>query len=162
MNSFCTFKWFSVHISEIIIHPMFSLCYSLMSVKWMVSGGWFLLLSLDKTVLEAVNVLLAGNEYFSWRVLLCLCVGCFICGVCFAKTCSWRVLLLMPREGCASWLWHSLGSFTYSFHHEAKCRRKVSLGIGYYPKRHLAVRHSLYLSFDMTTGQMDKCRQLEF
>ena len=44
----------------------------------MVSGGWFLLLSLDKTVLEAVNVLLAGNEYFSWRVLLCASVVSYV------------------------------------------------------------------------------------
>ena len=33
----------------------------------------------------------------------------------FVHICSSYILLLVPREGCASWLWHFLGIFTYIF-----------------------------------------------
>ena len=40
--------------------------------------------------------------------MLCLCVCCFICGICF-------VPLLLPRESSTSWLWHFLNSFNDIF-----------------------------------------------
>ena len=45
---------------------------------------------------------------------LSLHVGGFTCGVCFVIFCS-SLLLLVPRKGCASWLWLFLGIFTYIF-----------------------------------------------
>ena len=58
----------------------------------------------------------------SWRhsfwsycaVFLCLCVAGFICDACFVIVCSSPLLPLMPREGCASLLWH-LCVFTLIF-----------------------------------------------
>ena len=49
----------------------------------------------------------------SVAVLLCLWVIAFICGVLFNHYFSLSLLLLVPLEGCASWLWHFLGIFTY-------------------------------------------------
>ena len=50
----------------------------------------------------------------SYAVCLSLWVGGFICGVCFVIIYS-SYLLFVPREGCALWLWHFLGTFTYIF-----------------------------------------------
>ena len=47
-------------------------------------------------------------------VVLSLWVGGFICGVCFVIIYS-SYLIFVPREGCALWLWHFLGTFTYMF-----------------------------------------------
>ena len=35
--------------------------------------------------------------------------------VCFVIICSSSFLILVPREECASWLWHFRGTFTYIF-----------------------------------------------
>ena len=39
----------------------------------------------------------------------------FVCDVCVVLICSLSLLLLVPREGCASWLWHFLVLITYDF-----------------------------------------------
>ena len=39
----------------------------------------------------------------SVAVPLCLCVCTAVYGVCFVVVCSSTLLLLVPREGCASW-----------------------------------------------------------
>ena len=39
-------------------------------------------------------------------ILLCSCVGGFVCCVCFVIVCPSSLLLSVPREECASWLWH--------------------------------------------------------
>ena len=41
------------------------------------------------------------------------CVCGFIYDVCVVLICSSSLLRLVPREGCASFLWHFLGTFTY-------------------------------------------------
>ena len=48
-------------------------------------------------------------------VLLCFCVCCFVCGVCVVLVCFSSLLLLMPQVSRATWLWHFLDIFTYSF-----------------------------------------------
>ena len=39
----------------------------------------------------------------------------YVCSVCSVLICSSSLLLLVPREGCSSWLRHFLGIFTYIF-----------------------------------------------
>ena len=41
------------------------------------------------------------DDCASIAVLLCPCVGGFICGICFAFVCSSSLLLLVAQEGCA-------------------------------------------------------------
>ena len=48
-------------------------------------------------------------------VLLCSCVGDFICDVWFVIICFSSLLLLVPRKDCTSWLWHFLDIFNYIF-----------------------------------------------
>ena len=56
-----------------------------------------------------VVFLLAVPRQYYFAVLLCLCACCFICGVCVVLIRS-SSLLLMPRKGFASWLWHFQGT----------------------------------------------------
>ena len=56
-------------------------------------------------------------------VLLCLSVSAFICVVCFVIICS-SLLLLMPREDCASWLWYFLSIFTYILAQTCVCKTR--------------------------------------
>ena len=37
---------------------------------------------------------------------------CDICGICVVVSCSSSLLLFVPQEGCASWLWNFLDMFT--------------------------------------------------
>ena len=62
-----------------------------------------------------------SSVYFRWLHLtlgvpmLRLTLCGFVCDVCFVVVCSSSLLLLLPREGCASCFWLSLSFFTYSF-----------------------------------------------
>ena len=52
-----------------------------------------------------------------------------MCGICFVIVCSLSLILLVPREGCASWLSHFLGIFTYIstfLAHNCLLRRNLS------------------------------------
>ena len=71
---------------------------------------------LCRVVFAGHNVRSQGSKAFlcgSTGTVPCLCVGGFICGVCFVIVCFSSLLRLMPLEGCASCLWHLLGFFTY-------------------------------------------------
>ena len=46
------------------------------------------------------NKILTANCLSNGTVFLSLCVGSFICGVCFFIVSSSSFLLLVPREGC--------------------------------------------------------------
>ena len=48
---------------------------------------------------------------FSLFVHLCICS--FMCRVCVFLICSTSLILVVPREGCASGLWYFLGIFNY-------------------------------------------------
>ena len=50
----------------------------------------------------------------SVAVIVCFCVFGFICGVVLSLLVS-HLSFFVPREGCASWLWHFLGIFTYKY-----------------------------------------------
>ena len=62
-------------------------------------------------------VLQGGSSVAVLFFVVCSCVGGSMCGICLAIclaiVCSSSLLLLGPREGHASWLWHILGIFTY-------------------------------------------------
>ena len=64
-----------------------------------------------------------------WTFLYLFC--CFLRGVCFVLICSSALLLLVPQKGCASWLWHFLGTFTYIYY------QSDTLMVG----KHVTVKH---------------------
>ena len=69
---------------------------------------WFSLFPLPLGVWEGLRfVILAFPRLFFYLFV-------FIRDVCFAIVCSPALLLLVPGEGCASWLWHILWIFTMS------------------------------------------------
>ena len=60
---------------------------------------------------------------FSWRLSVCQWFRVWY--LFFFIICSSSLLLLVPWEGCASWLWRFLGIFTYILH--ARFTHKLNL-----------------------------------
>ena len=59
------------------------------------------------------SLLNCHHVVFLLAVLPFPCVCSFITDIHFVIVCFQSFLLLMLREGCASWLWHNLNFFTY-------------------------------------------------